>query len=423
MQTQNSVAEDLASKTRLAQAEFSKSRSSLARPIRVVYSFPHKIGADRICHTAWQQVNGLAAAGAEVLVFPGVLHVPFPATVSVRPTLARGKLRIPFKLLGRTRACALHDRIVAHRIEKLAGKVDIIHVWPLGARQTLKTALRLGIPTVLERPNAHTQFAYEVVARECKSLGITMPPGHEHAFNADYLRLEEEEYRLCDRLLCPSDFVARTFRDRGYPSEKVARHQYGFDEKRFFAAAAPRPIKGGLRMLFAGGCAPRKGLHYALQAWLASPACKEGTFQIAGGFIPGYEEKLSTMLAHPSVKVLGHRRDLPELMRISDVLVLPSIEEGSALVTSEARGSGCVLLVSEAAGAICTHMQNALVHSVGDVGALTQHITLLSEDRVLLERLRSASLNTVSEITWTAAGVRLLQVYLDTVSAMSNNRI
>ena len=44
------------------------------------------------------------------------------------------------------------------------------------------------------------------------------------------------------------------------------------------------------------------------------------------------------MLAHPSVQVLGHRTDVPELMRNSDILVLPSIEEGSALVTSEARG-------------------------------------------------------------------------------------
>ena len=64
-------------------------------------------------------------------------------------------------------------------------------------------------------------------------------------------------------------------------------------------------------------------------------------------------------------------------MRKSHVLVLPSIEEGSALVTSEARASGCVLLVSEAAGAICKHMENALVHRVGDVEELTRHITLL----------------------------------------------
>lgn len=39
--------------------------------IRVLYSFPHKLGADRICYTAWQQVRGLAVAGADVLDAPG----------------------------------------------------------------------------------------------------------------------------------------------------------------------------------------------------------------------------------------------------------------------------------------------------------------------------------------------------------------
>ena len=38
--------------------------------MRVLYSFPHKIGADRICYIAWQQVNSLARAGADMLVYP-----------------------------------------------------------------------------------------------------------------------------------------------------------------------------------------------------------------------------------------------------------------------------------------------------------------------------------------------------------------
>src|SRR5437016_1694923 len=137
--------------------------TSTDRPVRVLYSFPHKLGASRICTIAWHQVDGLAAAGADVLAFPGVLHKPVAANVKARPTLARGRLRIPYKALGGNRALALHDFIVARRIEKIADQIDIIHTWPLGALWTLKTAAKLGIPTVLERPNAHTRFAYEVV--------------------------------------------------------------------------------------------------------------------------------------------------------------------------------------------------------------------------------------------------------------------
>jgi glycosyltransferase involved in cell wall biosynthesis len=386
--------------------------------VRVLYSFPNKLGAGRICYTAWQQVNGLAAAGADLLVFPGVLQRPLPSGVSVRPTLARRRLRISYKLVGSLRACAWHDWVVARRIEKLAGQIDIIHTWPLGAFHTLKAAARLGIPTVLERCNAHTSFAMEVVQRECERLGVALPPDHEHAYNPEKLRMEEEEYRLAGRLLCPSDFVVKTFLDMGYAKEKLARHIYGFDEKVYHPSAEPRDPKRGLTMLFVGACAVRKGLHYALEAWLKSPASKRGMFLIAGEFLPDYAEKLALMLSHPSVHVLGHRDDVPQLMRTSDILVLPSIEEGSALVTSEARGSGCVLVVSEAAGAIsCRHMENALVHRVGDVSALAQHITTLHKDRALLERLRGASLRMLPEITWTAAGRTLLRAYRETIAA------
>lgn len=381
--------------------------------VRVLYSFPHKIGAERICYLAWQMVNVLAAAGTEILAMPGIVHRPLPPSVKVRPTLAWGKLRISYKALGSMRAFALHDYIVSRRIEKLAGQIDIIHVWPLGALQTLKTAARLGIPTVLERCNAHTRFAYEVVQRECERLGVTLPPGHEHAYKADVLRKEEEEYRLADHILCPSDFVARTFIEKGFAREKLLLYQYGFDEKKCYPETKLRDKKSGLTMLFAGGCAPRKGLHYALEAWLRSPAHQDGTFLIVGDFVPGYAEKLSSMLTHPSVRLLGYREDLPDVMRQSDILVLPSIEEGSALVTWDSRGCGCVLLVSDATGAPCKHMENALVHRAGDVDTLARHITLLHEDRELLEKLRANSLSTTNEMTWGKAGVKLLQVYQD----------
>jgi D-inositol-3-phosphate glycosyltransferase len=385
--------------------------------VRVLFSFPLKLGADRICGIAWQQVNGLAAAGADVLVFPASIARPVVASgVRVSPTLARGKVRLPFKLVGTMRATALHDRIVARRIEKLAGQIDIIHAWPLGALETLRTAKRLGIPTALERPNAHTAFAMEVVQKECDRLGIVLPADHEHAYDAKKLHKEEEEYKLATRLLCPSDFVVKTFLDRGFTQQQLARHTYGYDEKVYYPNDGLRDPKRGLTMISVGVCAVRKGLHFALEAWLRSPASKDGTFLIAGEFLPDYQEKLAPMLAHPSVKVLGHRNDVPDLLRKSDILVLPSIEEGFGLVVAEAMGSGCVPLVSEACTEICDHMKTGLMHRVGDVDTLTEHITLMHENRALLETLRAASLEAAKGVTWTAAGRVLLQAYRETIA-------
>jgi glycosyltransferase involved in cell wall biosynthesis len=386
--------------------------------LRVLHSFPHRLGRDRICTIAWHEIAGTAAAGAEMLALAGDSVRPFPNLphpVSVQTTLSRGRMRIPYRLLGSRRACALHDWLVARKLPKLASTIDIIHAWPLGALQTIKVAKKLGIPVALERCNAHTRFAYGVVQKECERLGVPLPRNHEHAFNAEILAREEEEYDLADAILCPSDFVVKTFVDQGFSKDRLIRFFYGVDEKQFYHGHAQHDRNGGLTMIFVGVCAVRKGLHYALDAWLQSPASRDGTFLIAGEFLPAYQEKLRTLLSHPSIRVLGHRKDVPDLMRQSDLFVLPSIEEGFGLVCTEAMASGCVPLVSDACTDLCKHMENALVHRVGDVASLTHHITLLHEDRALLERLRAASLSNITMITWMAAGVRLYQAYREII--------
>lgn len=394
------------------------------RPLRVLQSFPHKIGAARICTTAWYQATGVADAGADLLVMPGAIHRPLPDGIRVRPTLARGKFRIPYRPLGRLRALALHDRLVARALPRMAEEIDIVHTWPMGARETLKTARRLGIPTVLERPNAHTRLAYEVTRDEGERLGVTLPPDHEHAFNEQILALEEEEYALADALLCPSDFVVKSFADRGHAPERLVRHIYGYDETQFFPPATREPRDGeGLTVLFVGVCAVRKGVHFALEAWLRSPASEHGKFLIAGEFLPDYEARLADLLAHPSVEALGHRTDVPELMRQADVLVLPSIEEGFGLVCTEGMASGAVPMVSDACTDLCRDGENALVHAVGDVDAITAQFTALHEDRALLERLRAAGLRTAPDITWTAAGTRLVEVYEQVLAKHAERRL
>jgi glycosyltransferase involved in cell wall biosynthesis len=379
--------------------------------VRVLHSFPHKIGAGRICTTAWWEVASVAQAGGEMTLYTGAVQRPLPSGVRTRTTLSRGRLRIPYRVVGTLRALALHDRLVARALPKLSDSIDVVHTWPLAGMQTLKTAKRLGITTVIERPNAHTRFAYEAVAQECERIGVALPADHEHAYNASKLGQEEEEYSLGDYLLCPSDFVVRTFRDEGTEPQRLVRHIYGYDDQVFYPAPGERRGETGLSALFVGVCAVRKGLHFALEAWLRSSASRTGTFRIAGAFIPAYEEKLADMLAHPSVQVLGHRDDVPELIRNSDIMMLPSIEEGFGLVCTEAIGSGCVPLVSDACTELCVHEQDSLVHAVGDVDALTQHLTLLDQDRDRLAEMRAACLAAAPALTWKMAGRQLLEVY------------
>jgi len=389
---------------------------------RVLYSFPHKIGASGICYAAWQHAAYLSSAGVNLTVFPGVHHKPLPDGVRVLPTLSRGKLRLPYKLFGRMGSAMLHDQIVARRLRAMAGQFDLVHCFALGSLETLRVARELGIPSVLERCNAHTRFAYEVVDRECRKLGVTMPRSHPHAFNSRTLEREEAEYAAADFIFCPSEFVAKTFEDQGFSAEKLIRFNYGCEPSLLHPRSAPRQSTGGLKVLFAAHCAPRKGLHYALEAWRNSVASHHGELMIVGEFIPSYEQALKAELSRPGISLLGYRNDLPALMESCDIMVLPSIEEGSALVTYDARAAGCVLLVSDATGAVCQHGHDALIHRCGDVAALTSHFDRLHHDRGFLERLRTNSLATAHELTWQTAGQKMMEAYQTMIQRTAASR-
>lgn len=391
--------------------------SDMVRGPRVLYSFAHKLGAGRICWTAWQQVLGLHAAGAEVTAMVGCTVRRPPEGVRLKTTLGVGRLRIPYRLLGIRRASMIHDYLTARWLAANWREVDIVHTWPLGALQTIQTARRHGIPVVFERQNCHTAYAYRVVEEECRSLGVVLPDGYEHTYNAVNLKHELKEFDAADFLLCPSDFVKKTFIDEGFHTAKLLRHQYGYDSTRI-SPGTQSPLDGKpLIMLYAGLCSPRKGLHHALRAWLNSEASKTGRFLVCGEFAEPYRKYLEDMLSQPGVEVLGHRSDLPDLMKQADLFVLPTVEEGSALVTYEARGAGCVLLVSDAAGAMCEHLKDALVHPSGDMAELARHIDTLNRDRHLLARLRQNSIETLDDLSWEAAGKRLATVYRQAISS------
>jgi D-inositol-3-phosphate glycosyltransferase len=231
------------------------------------------------------------------------------------------------------------------------------------------------------------------------------------------LRREEAEYEAADLLLVPSPHSEQTFRVRGFAPDRLAPHAYGFDPEEFHPDPARLERTGPLTYLFAARCEPRKGLHYLLRAWHDSGLAERGRLVICGTFVPGYREALAADLDHPSIELRGFVDDLGAVMRESDVFVLPSVEEGSALVTYAAQASGCAIIVSAAAGARCTHLEDGLVHEPGDVETLTRHLRLVDEDRALLSRLRRNGIETAAGLTWTAAGRNLLENYRRAVVA------
>jgi len=381
--------------------------------LRILYSFPLRIGTVGIGMTGWHQVGGLIAQGVRVHLYAGSCEKDLNGLRTLRQTMVVCGVKLPYRLIGHRRVLMLHDKIVAISLRQLDDKIDIIHCWPSGALETLRTARKLGIKTVLERPSAHTRLVYEITARECNKLGIKLNKSHYAAFSERKLAREEEEFSAADKLLCPSKYVMKTFLERGFKENQLLLGRRGYDPA-FFGPPEWSGSENGthpFKMAYIGECNPLKGLHFALQAWVASEASKKGRFYVCGNFLPEYRKVLTPLLAHPSVEYLGFTQEVAKVMRKCDALVLPSLSEGFPKVTCEARACGCVLLVSDAASEACEHMKNGLIHAPGDVKTLREQIDLLASDNSLLSRLRNNSLAGVSELTWDKASERLVEVY------------
>jgi glycosyltransferase involved in cell wall biosynthesis len=387
------------------------------RPLRILYSFPDTLGAPGIGVAAWHHTEQLARIGHEVHVYCTSVAEPPPVVHSLVTTLTLAGRRIPHRALGRQRAYRYHDRRVAWALRRAAGNIDVAHVWPRATLASAAAAKRMGTRVIREAPNTHTAFAYERVAEETARLGLTAVPGHSHEGAEEALRLEEREYEAADIVAVLSPYVRQTFLDRGFRPEQLGMHGYGFDPGSFPEPEDVSSREGEvLRALFVGRCEPRKGLHYALDAWLESGVAERGTFTICGEFYPGYREVLERQLSHPSVTVQGWVDDPGKLMRESDVFVFPSVEEGSAFVTYEAQASGCALVVSDATGARCEHLESGLVHEAGDLPTLVEHLRLVDGDRELLTKLRRNAVASRPNLTWEYSAREIAGLYREVIA-------
>jgi glycosyltransferase involved in cell wall biosynthesis len=195
-----------------------------------------------------------------------------------------------------------------------------------------------------------------------------------------------QEVQLADRIIVGSEFAARSFSGIRSPGSVIVV-PYGVDTGAFSPRSDARvPPEGPLRILFAGGLTQRKGIGYLLDAMqqldpsrfhltLAGPVI--GT----GAGLQRFRNRYRHLAGLRPI-------DMPHVYRDHDVLVLPSLCEGSALVVLEAMASGIPALVTPNAGAdAVSDGVDGMIVPIRDVEAIHAALQRLDRDRDLLRRL------------------------------------
>ncbi|MEH7384982.1 glycosyltransferase family 4 protein [Bacillus sp. JJ1521] len=89
------------------------------------------------------------------------------------------------------------------------------------------------------------------------------------------------------------------------------------------------------------------------------------------------------------VFLLGRREDLPALLKQSDIVVLPSLQDNQPFVVMEAQISGTPIVVADAGGIpeMVEHMKTGLISASGDSESLSANIINLLENTSLRNTL------------------------------------
>ena len=97
------------------------------------------------------------------------------------------------------------------------------------------------------------------------------------------------------------------------------------------------------------------------------------------------------------IEFTGARSDIPELMKIMDVFVLPSFQEGFPRTLLEAMYIGLPVIASNVSGIpeIIKDGKNGFLVAPGDLNAIIDRISLLSEDKTIGADLGSEARKTI----------------------------
>ena len=235
-----------------------------------------------------------------------------------------------------------------------------------------------------------------------------------HAAGARVIRTEHLPYLLTDpaqrdehraaldtvdRLIAVSDAVAGSHRDAGL-GNRLATIANG---------VAPPPatrdrtalrrewaLDGGPVLLMAGRFAPQKDHALILDAMPAILAAQpRATLLIAGAgpLLWNVARDVARRGLAGSVRLLGHRSDLPDLMAAADLLVLPSRFEGLPLVALEAMAAGLPIVASDAPGnaEVLEHGRSGWLSPAGDATALAVTIATALADPARLTEVAIAA--------------------------------
>jgi glycosyltransferase involved in cell wall biosynthesis len=290
------------------------------------------------------------------------------------------------------------------RVDGLAGKlVDQSDVFVALSGSGLQTGTLFRAqdkPYVCDRGSSHILYQQNILNEESDLNGAPRP-----FFDPRIVERELREYETSSVITVPSRFAEQSFSNQNLPAGKVRRISYGVNLANFHPTASPDHDR--FDVLFVGSLCLRKGLPYLLRAFSKFNHPRK-RMTLVGSQTPD-TIYFSKLLTQDNVRVLGHvpHLKLKDIMSRSHAMVLPSVEEGLALVMAETLACGCPVIATKNTGAedLFEDGKEGFIVPIRSEAALSEKLQILADNPILREKMSHAAVSRgVSQSGWTQYG-------------------
>ena len=299
------------------------------------------------------------------------------------------------------------DRYVSKRLIT-NNSLKAVYAYEDAALEIFKIASSLSIHCIYDLPIGYWQAAQKIFAEErdlkpdwaCTLSGLSDSP--------EKLKRKDEELSLASHVIVPSQFVRTTLHEFNKTSKPISVVPFGSPQA--IHNFKPSKIHKQLRVLYVGSLGQRKGLSYLLDAIDTLGSSVSLT-------IIGKRQTLdckplnSALQRHQWIESLPHNGILNQ-MRVHDVLVLPSLFEGYALVLSEALSQGLPVIATYNSGATESVRNNieGYIVPIRNSIAIAEKLDLLNSNHDLLIAMKYACIERATELNWLKYESRLQDI-------------
>jgi glycosyltransferase involved in cell wall biosynthesis len=305
------------------------------------------------------------------------------------------------------------DEITARYLRESHERLTLrgVYAYEDCAWRSFEAAQNLGLRRIYDLPIAYWETAQRLLRVEAERYPEWEPTLGGTRDSEEKLARKTAELDLADTVICPSSFVLDSLPETARRTKTCIVAPFGSPTTTNFE---PRQFdQKPLRILFAGALSQRKGLA-DLFAAMKLVNSRDVELVVMGAAIlplPFYRSQFEGFIYEPP---RAHAAVL-RLMSSCDVLVLPSIVEGRALVQQEAMACGLPLIVTRNAGGedLIVEGETGFLVPAGAPAAIAEKIEWFLENRARLPGMSGAARAKAAELTWPAYGGKILHAIGD----------